>query len=93
MILATKDAVFIWCSDDLHYPKELAKTLNRHDLLIVGPSWLSDQRYRGLDYPDIVVDHAYTPPGTDMGELIQARRRAYGISHRYNLYNPVSDDC
>jgi hypothetical protein len=40
------------------YDKELARSLRREDLLIVDPSWLTEQRWQGLTLPGIVIDHA-----------------------------------
>jgi hypothetical protein len=51
-------AVYIWCNHHLDYPKALAASLGRADLQIVSPEWLRGERFRGLRFSGIVVDHA-----------------------------------
>jgi hypothetical protein len=51
MLKAPQRAIYVWPNHDLEYPKQLAKTLNRTDLIIVGPSWLQDSTsFRGKSY-------------------------------------------
>lgn len=57
MVKAQRCATFLWCSDHLHYPRDLARRLGRNDLRIVGPAWLQ-HGWRGLRLPELVVDHA-----------------------------------
>lgn len=70
---AKPSAIFIWCNGNLQYPKELAKKLGREDLRIFRLSALDSDQLRGLDYPQIIIDHA--------GELTDRQRegllRAY----------------
>lgn len=54
---APKGAVFIWCNGTLGYPKDLARSLDREDLLVVGPSYVSNLRSYASTKP-VVVDHA-----------------------------------
>lgn len=49
-------AVYVWCNDDLYYPRRLAGFLRREDLVIVSPSWLD--RWSGQPTSGLVVDHA-----------------------------------
>ena len=53
---APKGATFVWCSENLDYPKELSKILGRDDLRIVGPSWLDNIKFMGKC--SVTVDHA-----------------------------------
>lgn len=55
---APQNAVFIWCNDVLEYPRRVAARIGRTDLKIVGPVWLDDERWRGLEPTSIVADHA-----------------------------------
>ena len=54
---ATQDAVFVWCNDDLDYPKLVAARVGRSDLKIVGPNWLNDETWRSLELTGLVIDH------------------------------------
>lgn len=58
MLAAPQGSVFVWVTDHLHYPTDLAKRLGRKDLVIVGPSWLKVGRYQGLELKGLVLDHA-----------------------------------
>jgi hypothetical protein len=61
MLGAPRGSMFVWCNDRLGYPRGLADSLGRKDLMIVGPSWLHESTIRRLDrrsMPTIVVDHA-----------------------------------
>jgi hypothetical protein len=60
MQCAKRGAVYVWLNDRLEYPRELARRLGREDLVIVGPSWLTDRRWLGLTFPEITQDHATT---------------------------------
>lgn len=51
-------AVFVWVNGQLSYPKALARRIGREDLRIVGPSWVEQGQYRGMDLPEIEIDHA-----------------------------------
>ena len=58
MKAAPNGALFIWCSEQLDYPRQLACELNRADLHIVRPSWLTGMAYYGMRYSGVIVDHA-----------------------------------
>lgn len=58
MLTAKQKTIFIWCNSHLDYPKQLAKFLDRTDLEIVRPEWLTSQKWRGRYFSDIVLDHA-----------------------------------
>lgn len=58
MLDAPKDALYIWCNDNLGYPKALAQYLGRGDLQIFGLSALNGDRLLGRVFTDIIVDHA-----------------------------------
>lgn len=69
---APRYAVFVWCNEQLRYPKELADKHKRSDLKIVGPSWINHGRYVGLDLTGIVLDH---DAHCDSGALFSAGTR------------------
>lgn len=58
MKAAPKGAVYVWVNHHLDYPKYLARKLDREDLVIVGPDWLTDRKWRGRVFPGIIKDHA-----------------------------------
>lgn len=52
-------AVFVWCNENTHYARSLARSLDRLDVTIERPQWLirqSEQRFRGIN---VVIDHAF----------------------------------
>lgn len=51
-------SIFVWLNGDFSYPTELARKLGRNDLKIVSPLWLENGSYRGITYPDVIVDHS-----------------------------------
>lgn len=55
---APRHAVFVWVNDRLDYPQHLARHIGRDDLRVVGPLWLSQHRWRGVDLTGLVLDHA-----------------------------------
>jgi len=56
---APEGVVFIWVNhNSLFYAKNLARRLNRNDLEIVSPDWLSSYRWAGRYYTAIILDHA-----------------------------------
>ncbi len=56
-------ALFIWCNDDLWYPKDLAKKIGRTDLRIEGPRIFDRGAMRlcGIELSGLVLDHAFRP--------------------------------
>lgn len=58
MTSSPKRSVFVWVNSQLDYPRRLAKKLNREDLEIVSPNWLSNDQWIGRTFPAIVLDHA-----------------------------------
>lgn len=54
---APKNAIFVWHSDNTEYPKALARSIDRNDLKIVGPSCINSRKWLGLNYSAVVVDH------------------------------------
>ena len=58
MKAAAPGAIFIWLNENTRIAKSIAVTADRADLKIVGPSWLDDRRWRGLELTGITVDHA-----------------------------------
>lgn len=59
MKTAPYKATFIWCTADIHYPRDLARFLMRDDLNIVSAhaAKYDHNRFRGHRY--VVVDHAF----------------------------------
>lgn len=55
---APVSAIYVWCNSDVSYPKHLAQKLQRTDLFIVNPSWLTEYRWRGQTFNDVIIDHA-----------------------------------
>ena len=53
---APVNSVFVWHGHYLPYPKALAMHLNRPDLTIVGPGFITQERWRGT-INTIVIDH------------------------------------
>lgn len=56
---APRGAVFVWCNDNLSWPRNLALTHGRKDLQIIGPTVLEGtlDRFRGTEIPAVVFDH------------------------------------
>jgi hypothetical protein len=57
MLDAPKGAIFVWPNVDLHYPRQLAKRIDREDLLIRSLSWLRREKVLGQRFSAIVFDH------------------------------------
>lgn len=54
------NGVFVSCSEGcLYYDKNLARMLHRPDIRVVPPSWVTNQRWHGLELTAVEVDHAY----------------------------------
>jgi len=51
-------SVFVWCDENLFYPKVIAERLGRGDLLIISPHQLETGYLRGRKLLAITVDHA-----------------------------------
>lgn len=59
ILAAPQGAVFVWTNAYLSYPKHLAFSLGRQDLLIVPPLWLEHPGgYIGRKLTGLVLDHA-----------------------------------
>lgn len=55
MLAAPKGAYYVWCNDNILYPRLLARHLGRDDLVIVPQSFI--RMMRGMR-AECVVDHA-----------------------------------
>jgi len=75
MLNAPLNSVFIWCNHRIDYPKRLACDLNRNDLVVVPPSWLSSCDWVGQTLTGIVIDHAAKLTGSQQHYLIKAIER------------------
>lgn len=58
MQAAPKGSLFVWVNGSTHYARDLAHRLDRDDLVIVSPSYFEGDRWRGFEWPGIVLDHA-----------------------------------
>lgn len=58
MQAAAHGVLFVWHNGRLGYPRDMAKALGRHDLVIVSPLWLTHGQWFGRAWPGVVVDHA-----------------------------------
>ena len=54
---APRGAVFVWCTENLAYPRALAAHLGRQDLELRTPSWCATG-LRGREPCAVVLDHA-----------------------------------
>lgn len=59
MLAAPKGAVFIWCTEFLHYPRLLAEQAGRKDLMIVSKLCLTKEidTLDGMEFSGLVLDH------------------------------------
>jgi hypothetical protein len=58
MTAAPLNSIYVWTNSILVYPNQLALKINRKDLQIVSPSWLTSYRWKGREVTGIVIDHA-----------------------------------
>lgn len=58
MLAALPCSVFVWCTGDMRYPRDLARNLGCADLRLAPPSWIYMERYQGQEYSGVTVDHA-----------------------------------
>jgi hypothetical protein len=70
---APRHALFVWCNGHLSYPRDLARSLGRDDLDIVGPYMLDRRQLAGRRIP-VVVDHA-TKLSSEKRELLEEYRQ------------------
>lgn len=55
-----KYGVFVSCNERaMHHDKNLTRKINRSNIVIVPPSWITGQRWQGVHYTAIEVDHAF----------------------------------
>lgn len=54
---APKNSIYVWGTMDTYYPRQLATYLNREDLTIVGPEFMTRTVLGGLRC-NVVIDHA-----------------------------------
>ena len=72
-----KGSVFVWVGHDLRYPRNLAQTMGRDDIVVVSTSWITDQRWQGLTLTGLAIDHAvsdYRSPGPAFWHMVQQAR-------------------
>lgn len=52
--------IFISCNHAcMYYNIQLTRKLNRTDIQVVGPDWVTSMRWQGMKFTAIVLDHAY----------------------------------
>ena len=53
--------LFISCQHtSVDYDKRLAQFIGRPDIIVVPPTFVTDQTWRGRNYPGLAVDHWYS---------------------------------
>ena len=52
------NAVFVWRDSNLSYPQALAKRINRLDIEIVSPFWVTEFKYVGRELTGFSIDHS-----------------------------------
>lgn len=75
IIKAPQNAVYVWVSHNLAYPKRIAEVYKRTDLLITGPQWITQERWRGGRYSGIILDHAVSFNPDEWGQYQEALTR------------------
>jgi len=59
VLSAPPNAIYVWCNHHTKYIEGLCLDLNRADLTVVTPSWITNDKYwLGGRFSGIVVDHA-----------------------------------
>ncbi|MGE0329736.1 MAG: hypothetical protein AB7P37_03475 [Ramlibacter sp.] len=81
MMAAPIGAIFVWCNGRLDYPRALAMHLQREDLEIVAPYWLTRHTARTARPRSMVIDHAARLTGEQMQakHVIQRRINLQGL--------------
>lgn len=79
LISAPRNAVFVWCTSNLLYPRNLAKFLGRVDITVVSVNTLDRAEFfYGSRIKDVVIDHACRP--SVKGASVMEDLRANGIN-------------
>ncbi len=58
MMDAPQGAFYLWCNDNMAYPRNLAHSLQRDDLRVMPLSWLRYENLAMSRHIPLVVDHA-----------------------------------
>lgn len=59
LLAAPNRSMFVWCSEDIWYPRMLAHDIGRTDILIIAPSRLEcPPTFQGIRFASVVLDHA-----------------------------------
>lgn len=72
---APQGALFVWCTSNLRYPRDLARSIWRCDLVIVSGEGM--WRHLGKRFSAVVFDHA-CDPSNEENELANALRMPRG---------------
>jgi hypothetical protein len=78
---APHGALFVWCNSTRAYPRDLARTLGRTDLSIVGPQWLNSDQWQGCRFSGIVVDHAAHLTSLQSATVNRIKQRIATVAH------------
>ena len=54
---APANAIYVWCSEHMAYPRDLCARLQRADIKVVPASWLGERHWRGINPDRILLDH------------------------------------
>lgn len=53
-------SIFISCCEQaVYYDTQLTRKLNRRDIRVVPPSWVTRMHWQGMRYPGLALDHYY----------------------------------
>lgn len=77
IVNAPLGSVYVWCNGVMDYPRCLVRRLNRTDIKVVPPSWITSDNWRGKELKGVVVDHALklTPDQYESLNVIRSRIR------------------
>lgn len=77
IVNAPLHSVFVWCNGQMHYPRCLVRRMNRTDIKVVPPSWITSHEWRGKTLTGVTVDHALklTPEQYESLNVILSRVR------------------
>lgn len=76
---APLNSFFVWCKSDLHYPRQLCKSLNRSDIRLIGPSDVA-YRIRGLRIPVVIDHHAHSLMSSSDLDFIKIHNHKVGYN-------------
>lgn len=55
-----KGSIFISCCHQaVYYDVQLTRKLDRRDIVVVPPSWVTSMKWQEMTYPGLALDHYY----------------------------------